>query len=198
MHLALAHNQAVDGVALWFAANQAGYCIRMRATITAAACTANQKQSSLDNRCTGCRGLFDQIAPVVAAALPFASLNEVEEAAPASEDSGDWQNPDSQDRLDLTEDELDELLSEYFPDETTDRQEQEQRERIYLDDPPDARPRRVPVYIGRCARCRGYMINALERYDGIKDDNVYRCCSCGWRTSPGYEINRAIHAKGGL
>ncbi len=170
----------------------------MRATITAAACTANQKQSSLDNRCTGCRGLFNQTEPVAVTPLPFASLDEVEEAAPASENSGDWQYPDSQDRFDLTEDELDELLSEYFPDETTDRQEQEQRERIYLDDPMDARPRRVPVYIGRCTRCHGYMINALERYDGIKDDNVYRCCGCGWRTSPGYEINRAIHAKGGL
>lgn len=46
------------------------------------------------------------------------------------------------------------------------------------------------VYIGRCKRCNGYMINALERHGGIKDDDVYRCFTCGWRTSPVYQFNR--------
>lgn len=52
------------------------------------------------------------------------------------------------------------------------------------------KPLRVAVYRGRCIRCGGYMINALERHDGIHDDDVYRCFCCGWRTSPVYETNR--------
>jgi len=69
-------------------------------------------------------------------------------------------------------------------------------EPVYIEDPAAPHDRRVPVYIGRCIRCDGYMTNALERYDGIKDDAVYRCLCCGWRTSPGYAENRAIHHKG--
>lgn len=184
-----------DPHAAWLAANTA-LCLRMNARITVAGCSDNQHQSKFDNRCTGCRGLFDQAEPVAATPLPFALLDEVEESQPALKESDAWTFSDDQGRPELDEDELEELLAEYFHDE--DNEHEEMREPVRLDDPSDIRPRRVPVYIGRCARCHGYMMNALERYDGIKDDDVYRCCGCGWRTSPGYEINRAIHAKGGL
>jgi len=49
---------------------------------------------------------------------------------------------------------------------------------------------RVPVFMGRCRRCGGWMQNTIERHGGERDDNVYRCIACGWRTSPEYEANR--------
>jgi hypothetical protein len=81
------------------------------------------------------------------------------------------------------------LNGEEAPDET---QEQlvaaychKKRERLN-------KPRRVAVFVGRCHKCGGYMMNALERHDGIRDDEVYRCFNCGWRTSPRYQFNRAF------
>lgn len=186
---------SINNHSAWLATN-AVLCLRMAAKITMAACLENQHQSKFDNRCTGCRGLFDQAEPVADTPLPLDLQDGPEEPQPASEESDTWTNSGNQDRPDLDEDELEELLAEYFPDEED--KHEELREPVYLDDPPDTRGRRVPVYVGRCVRCGGYMINALERYDGIKDDDVYRCFTCGWRTSPGYEINRGIHAKGGM
>jgi DNA-directed RNA polymerase subunit RPC12/RpoP len=168
----------------------------MAARITVVACSDNQQQSKFDNRCTGCRGLFDQAEPVAATSLPLSFLEELEEPQPSAEEPDTSTASDDQYRPDLDDDELEELLAEYFPDEVAEQQEQEHRDTVCLDDLPDTRGRRVPVYIGRCVRCGGYMINAMERYDGIKDDDVYRCFTCGWRTSPVYEINRAMHVKG--
>ena len=51
-------------------------------------------------------------------------------------------------------------------------------------------PRRFAVFMGRCPRCKGFMINIPERYNDIRDDDVYRCFTCGYRTSPGYQWNR--------
>jgi len=181
--------------AAWLVENTA-LCQRMAGRITVATCLDNQRQSKADNRCTGCRGLFDQAEPVAASPLPLTCLDEPEASQPDHEETDFWVASDDQDRPDLDDDELEELLAEYFPDEEPEQQEQEHRDTVCLDDPPDTRGRRVQVYLGRCVRCGGYMINALERHDGIKDDDVYRCFTCGWRTSPGYEINRAMHAKG--
>lgn len=181
--------------AAWLAANSA-LCLRMDARITVTGCLDNQRQSKFDNRCIGCRGLFDQAEPVAATPLPLDFLDEPEESQPAPEETDFWTASDDHDRLGPDEDELEELLAEYFPDEATVQQTQEQRELTCVNDQSKDESRRVSVYVGRCARCGGYMVNALERYDGIKDDDVYRCFTCGWRTSPGYEINRAMHAKG--
>jgi ribosomal protein L44E len=58
-------------------------------------------------------------------------------------------------------------------------------------------PIRIAVYIGRCKRCGGYMVNALEgRQFGRRIDDVYRCFSCGWRTSPQYAWNRQELVRG--
>lgn len=55
---------------------------------------------------------------------------------------------------------------------------------------PVERSRKVPVYVGRCIRCDGYMTHSFREAgdDGI-DDAVYRCFNCGWRTSPKYYEN---------
>ena len=67
--------------------------------------------------------------------------------------------------------------------------------RVALPDPPD-QARRVAVYVGRCIRCHGAMMHGAREYgDGMIDDAVYRCLSCGWRTSPGYEENRKFGAR---
>lgn len=185
-----------DPHAAWLASN-AALCLRMDARITEAGCLDNQRQSKFDNRCTGCRGLFDQAVPVAAAPLSFVFLDELEESQQAQEETDVWTASDSHNRPELDEDALEELLAKYFPDDEADQEAEEQkREPVYLDDPKPDKGRRVPVYVGRCARCGGYMVNALERYDGIKDDDVYRCFTCSWRTSPGYKHNRALHAKG--
>lgn len=188
---------SIDLHAAWLAANTA-FCLRMAARITVATCLDNQQQSKLDNRCTGCRGLFDQAEPVAVSPLPLACFDEPEESQPNHEETDFRAASDDQDRPDLDDDVLEELLAEYFPDEAAEQQEQERLEPICLDDVSDNKQRRVQVYVGRCARCGGYMINALERHDGIKDDEVYRCFTCGWRTSPGYEINRTLFLAGGV
>jgi hypothetical protein len=46
------------------------------------------------------------------------------------------------------------------------------------------------VYMGRCERCQGYMVRDIEGQFSKRDDDVHRCFTCGWRTSPVYEWNR--------
>lgn len=50
--------------------------------------------------------------------------------------------------------------------------------------------KKVAVFMGRCHRCDGYMLNDRERQFSITDEEVYRCVSCGWRTSPVYAFNQ--------
>jgi predicted SprT family Zn-dependent metalloprotease len=52
------------------------------------------------------------------------------------------------------------------------------------------------VFMGRCPRCRGFMQNDRERQFNERDEHVYRCFTCGWRTSPIYNENRALRARG--
>lgn len=174
-----------DTLTVWLNANTAP-CSRMNARITLASCRDNQQQSKFDNRCTGCRGLFDQTEPITPAELPLVFW---ETPQPPQKEAA-W--IDDIDRL--NDDDLDELLGGYFFEEETEQQKQKRPEPFYINDLPDTRGRRVRVYIGCCVRCGGYMVNTVERYDDIKDDDVYRCFICGWRTSPGYEINRACGA----
>lgn len=178
----------------WLTANGAAYCHRLLATITAAACEINRaRNNAFDCRCNGCGGLNNQPSAEPKHThiylLPLDDTEEPESTLPDDEADDLLHNWTA-----LDDDEFDELLSEYFPDDCTDQEEE--REPVYLEEPTEPKGRRVLVYIGRCCRCGGYMINALERYDGIKDDAVYRCLCCGWRTSPGYAENRAIHHKG--
>lgn len=188
----------IDPYSVWLEANTA-VCLRLSARITQTGCRDNQLQSKFDNRCTGCRGLFDQTEPVAVVPVSFDFLDEPEESQPDQEETDFWTATDNHNRPELDEDVLEELLAEYFPDDEADQKEEEhEREPVYLDDPKTDKLRRVPVYVGRCARCSGYMVNTLERRDGIRDDAVYRCFACGWRTSPGYEINRTLSLQGAL
>lgn len=195
MHMAAAWTTA-DADA-WLAEHSA-YCRRLCALITLETCRGQQEKSSSstsgDLRCSGCNGLHDQ---------PSASdLFSPDIARNACETSEDAEGND----IDLSG-----LVLDISPEITHRIMEQDPelaRELLALmanDDEPEGatlkavrhrsrkdQTRRVAVYNGRCGRCGGYMVNAMERHDGIKDDEVYRCYSCGWRTSPGYEWNRRI------
>lgn len=56
--------------------------------------------------------------------------------------------------------------------------------------PKQDKHRKVAVFMGRCPRCAGYMLNAPERQYSVRDEEVYRCFCCGFRTSPSYLWNR--------
>jgi len=94
----------IDPHAAWLATNTV-LCLRMEARITVAGCRDNQHQSKFDNRCTGCRGLFDQVEAIAATPLPFAFLGEPEKLQPASEESGAWIDSENHNPFDLDEDE---------------------------------------------------------------------------------------------
>ncbi|ABK99996.1 hypothetical protein [Pelobacter propionicus] len=202
---------APDPYAAWLAANAVAYCQRMRATITHTACAENKQRSDQacgDNRCRFCDGLDDQAGPVPEhqpEIIPDTCFPEVVDGPPVADLADDALvkgidvEPPARIGATVMDDvEMEELLSELFGDEGSEDEDEErgeQRRVVYLDDPPERR-QSVPVYIGRCRRCGGYMLNALERHDGIIDDDVYRCFSCGWRTSKTYETNRILAAKG--
>ena len=198
MQLALAHNQSVDAVAIWLAFNQAGYCQRMRATITAAACASNQKQSSLDCRCDGCGGLDNQ--PEKMLQPPPINLLWDADLQPDLDADKEEEQHNELTKCKLYDEELDELLEDYFSDEDDESldDDNEDNQQIYLEDPPEPQGRRVPVYVGRCPRCGGYMVNTSEKQFNKKDDHVYRCFNCGWRTSLEYENNRSLMLRGAL
>lgn len=58
-------------------------------------------------------------------------------------------------------------------------------------------PRRFAVYMGRCRKCSGYMVNTREHQFDSRDEDIYRCFNCGWRTSPKYRDNRHEAGQGG-
>lgn len=199
----------------WLARNTT-LCIRHQARITLATCEANRTLTEDNFRCAGCGGLHDQQQPkaLVVENTPYPV------AAPAVIDplsrafivmlqeiiSGDYS--DSAD--DLDDEELDDdelwLLPQSAPDEAAAldpftellladlqghvEEDKPQAKRVEIVEPPE-RKRRVWVFTGRCPRCSGYMVLAAKEYhDGIVDDEVYRCFTCGWRTSPEYDFNR--------
>jgi hypothetical protein len=180
----------------------------LRATITPAACAENKRRSYQaygNHRCRFCGGLNDQARPVpecqpvpAEAACPPKIVDETPVANLADETPITRIAAEPAARIGAQyadELELEELLSDLFGEDEEEEPEPKKRRVVYLEDPPEKR-NSVPVYTGRCTRCGGYMLNALERHDGIIDDDVYRCCSCGWRTSKTYEINRALAARG--
>jgi hypothetical protein len=189
----------------WLEANGGAYCFRHRCRMTANACQVQQQHSRAeigDMRCHGCGGLDNQ--PDTAPMWPRLQLVDLDnqERDPAPGIPEQTEPATGGGKFDFSS-----LALDLDPSAATALLEKDPELSAALaallvdDDEPDEpvrtprraskeKPRRVAVYMGRCNRCQGYMINDLERYDGIKDDDVYRCCTCGWRTSPDYDFNR--------
>lgn len=180
---------------------------RLAATITHATCEENQRQSTHkygDLRCQGCGGLDNQrLAPLsgrersVLRLICNAEPEPEPEAAQTDAKAEAVVNaPERTTGAVLDDDTIDDFLADMFPEDDEEDEASTEQRFVELADPPERRCRRVAVYVGRCRRCGGYMTNDLERHDGIKDDDIYRCFTCGWRTSPGYENNRVLFARG--
>lgn len=191
MHMALSTDEWLSQKAL--------YCNRYHARLTPVHCEEN-RQRTADSRCSGCDGLeeqpreLEQHEPVVFYSDPESdeldpspmiqalagALQEVldgyEEELPP-DDQGD---PEGNPRDELTgfERELLALLGDNLDEPIFERKRAKEG------------PRRFAVFIGRCPRCKGFMVNAPERYNDNRDDDVHRCFTCGYRTSPGYQWNR--------
>ena len=177
----------------WMKLNTA-YCKRLCVWLSAKACEINSQYSNSaigDSRCYGCNGLNDQALPleVILNKSLHLALEEVLEADTLTEN-------DFEDDLDILEisamdeSELDAALAELLPEYEV------ALERAVATSERNTRPvkvrkvKKVAVYLGRCLICGGYMVFAPERQFDEWDDEVYRCYSCGWRTSPQYEWNR--------
>lgn len=206
MQLAATSRTDNDLIAAWQTANSAAWCRRLAATITHAACEENQRRSTHkygDMRCQGCGGLDNQVAPQPehpALAVVWDADKGASEQSMADDD-GDLAEIGATDQCGclLDDEELEDFLAEMFPIDDLDDEDESERERTFLDDPQEPKGRPVPVYVGRCARCgTGYMSNDLETQFDVRDEDVYRCHSCGWRTSPRYENNRILFAAGGV
>lgn len=188
MHMALDHQA-------WLKLHTS-YCTRLQSWISHKSCDANRERSSSrsgDCRCFGCGGLDNQAQSPV----PLNStLSEILEEV-LTEDTKTRTTAYHESALtDHDPDEIHAQLMQLFPDlsvlepsETTDDAADQERQgrrtkRGYT-------RRKYAVYKGRCRRCGGYMTNDIEWHDGTKDDEIYRCFTCGWRTSPEYTWNRA-------
>lgn len=190
MTLVSAHIEQLDPYDARQIANGSAWCQRLAATLSVAACMQNQEHTRLDCRCTGCGGLNNQTPPPQAA--PDLSLNDKAINSLSALDEiidGLYEDPAPGDDFDDVELDLDdEMLLALFPELADDPSPDFPRFSEYQTEAP-----RRAVYRGRCIKCWGYMENTRER----QDDNVFRCLACGWRTSPDYEHNRAIHRAGG-
>lgn len=210
MTLAIAHNPQLDPFIAWQAANGAAWCGRMAATITAAHCDQNRHKAYVDCRCNGCSGL-DKQTPLLPPKPPaLALILDADRTAArkpqtvldisGTDDPADGlgdqdkiiddfhENPASGDDFDDVEVDLeDEMLLALFPELAEDPWPEEPRFSEYQTEAP-----RRAVYHGRCQKCGGWVEDTRERHD----DNVFHCLSCGWRTSPEYQRNRAIQAAG--
>ncbi|HEY6872912.1 MAG TPA: hypothetical protein VI298_09330 [Geobacteraceae bacterium] len=183
----------------WIAENTS-FCNRLSARITEDACQNNRQISVKGNGvscCRGCNGIHNQPErraiqlQLVTSHASSDDKAELDRFMLDEEDGAETEIEVSEGELDyseawIDEEDLDEKLFELFPDLREINQERE-------DSPVEARrPRpekggvRFAVYLGRCTKCGGYMVNTRER----QDDEVYRCFNCGWRTSPEYEWNR--------
>jgi hypothetical protein len=180
-------------IAAWYAANKTAWCQHMLATITSADCNRNREQTYVDCRCSGCGGLDDQDKQQqkTPAALTLVWDAENPDWLSDLDDIIDdlYEAPSLNDDFDDLEIDLEEeLMLKLFPETEKEQCPEYPRFREYQTEAP-----RRAVYRGRCKKCRGYMDNIRE----AEDDNVSHCLSCGWRTSPAYERNRAFHAAGG-
>ncbi|MBK5274598.1 MAG: hypothetical protein JJE30_06060 [Desulfuromonadales bacterium] len=192
MHMAISSDD-------WLALNTQ-HCNRYHARMTPAVCTENQLKT--DNYlCSGCSGLEDvqweleRREPVVIPCAPEADDPMTQALAGALQDILDGkedeelpEDPEG-DELDdeLVEEELNGFHYKLLALMDCEPEEPEPERRPNLE---HKRPRRVAVYMGRCPRCSGYVINDPEMQFADRDNEAYRCFSCGWRTSPAYEWNR--------
>jgi len=185
MHMALPIDNWLEQNAL--------FCNRYHARMAPGVCDCNRggKEAA---RCDGCNGLEDQQResprrePVV-----FFSEPDPEEPLTAEEEETELDGLELE-GLDITleEDALNDFhlgLLALLEDDLEEPEEQ-------ISEPEKKGPRRFAVYEGRCPRCTGYMVNDPEHYDGIRDDNLYRCYSCSFRISPAYQWNRLQRAEG--
>jgi len=193
MHMAL-------NVDEWMKLNTA-YCKRLCVWLSGRACEINRQYSNSatgDLRCRGCNGLNDQAPPLdvmLSRSLQLA-LEEVLEAAALpkeqilceDDDLGDDSDALEQDSID--EDELDAALAELMPEYEVCLQRSEICSERKTPPSKAHKVKKFAVYMGRCTRCGGYMVFAPEWQAPLRDDEVYRCYSCSWRTSPEYDWNR--------
>ncbi|MBJ6800211.1 hypothetical protein [Geomonas propionica] len=178
------------------------YCHRLSSWLSPNACDANRIHSdshSGDLRCSGCNGLHDQeptpgLPLSCSLALVIEEVLHGDDAMHQVERGEEVQPVSHMDPSGLNDDELDEFLADVFMNEESEVRE-ETRPPVYLEDPPERRARRA-ILTGRCPRCDGYMTNDRERQFDERDEDVYRCFNCGWRTSPRYNDNRALKARG--
>lgn len=210
MNFTSEHILSAQTAATWLAANGAAWCHRLNATITTATCLTNMYVSegkNTDLRCAGCGGLDNQPGPE-RSFLPPVMVEEI--AAETTEvdetPAGIVEPVEAEDTLfDL---ESDDDLSGICGDTTNsfhqallaeleDDFEDVEPEELELDDErPTYHQTRVAVFMGRCPRCNGYMLQVPEYQGELKDVMVYRCYACGWRTSPTYEQNRQMIEAG--
>lgn len=195
------YNISSEACNAWLESNRAAWCHRLSAVITLAACETNRAVSSKKNsdcRCDGCDNLYNQPEPggsfLPCVVHPETAPPEDIETIPANEETdclGEWQAEEretqkSAEHLNGFHHELLNLLEEELEEFEPDRKPE-------ANQPINSR---VPVFIGRCSHCKGYMVATREIRDGILDNAVYRCFNCGWRTSPGYLQNRMLAAAG--
>ncbi|EKD36403.1 MAG: hypothetical protein ACD_75C01523G0005 [uncultured bacterium] len=212
MHMALSADD-------WLQLNTS-YCKRLAAWITARSCDSNRVLSSSkvgDLRCNGCNGLHDQVltaTPILTDSLHHA-LAELLEEDTQQEEQSELQNlgddSGAMDNLSMDEDDLDDEVLALFPElrEFFEVREPEQdvplTKHLAEQEVPITRHKvkasnkKYAVLIGRCKRCHGYMQNDIEWHHGEHDDDIHRCFTCGWRTSPVYAWNRdmAVSLKQG-
>ncbi|GFO61179.1 hypothetical protein GMST_35040 [Geomonas silvestris] len=193
MHMALNADE-------WIRLNTS-YCNRLCLWITAKNCEVNRlrsESSTGDLRCKGCNGLHDQAQPIEVALTrslqqtleEIFALDQLQhEDSNYSQTQAGYHSDDLGDSL-IDEDELDDLLSVLFPEFQESQPISAPLSQSFTKCLNAHKPRKVAVYIGRCRKCGGYMIHAPERQFDQRDEEVYRCFSCSWRTSPGYSWNR--------
>ncbi len=176
------------------------YCNRLSAWITTRTCEVNSERSASglgDLRCCGCNGLHDQ--PAVPATLLAESLCDalaevVNEAVqegeiPCLEEELGGELA-SLEKIFLADEDIEEVLAELLAeDETPDEASDTDLSPVRRARRSEKR-RKVAVYMGRCPKCGGYMTNTREQQFNERDEEVYRCISCSWRTSPAYAWNR--------
>jgi len=195
MHMALTSDE-------WLILN-ARYCNRYHARMTSEGCSENRQKAD-DLRCAGCNGLEDmqreleyrepaviQCEPGADDPMTQALAGALQEILDGEYDEESLEDLEAGGLDDEPEEELTSFHHKLLALLDCDLEEPEERKAT----PEKTRNRRVAVFMGRCPHCKGYMLNTIELHGGIKDNDVYRCYNCGWRTSPEYEQNRKLAAS---
>ena len=198
MHMALPSDNWLEQNAL--------FCNRFHARLAPGACVCNREGKAAQH-CAGCNGLEDhqrelpRSEPVI-----FFSEPDPEELDPLSRafvaalqgilDCDEWEvlieEPEYYPDANLAKVELNGFYHNLLSLLEDDQEESEEPRPV----PEKKGPRRFAVFMGRCTRCSGWMVNAPEFYDAIRDEAVYRCYSCGYRSSPSYKWNRSQSVEG--